>query len=90
MEKDIERKVCDYAAKQNILSRKYRTPGRRNTPDRIFFTRKGLVFLVEFKDTGEKPRKGQIREAGVYSDFNIAVYFVDNVVAGRALIDAYT
>lgn len=42
---------------------KYRTPARRNAPDRICLFPRALCFFVECKASGKKPRPGQVREA---------------------------
>ena len=90
MEKDIERAVCSYAESRGLLQRKFTTPGRRNAPDRIFFAPTGTVFMIEFKDTGKKPNAGQLREASIYRDFGLDVFFVDSITGGRAVVDSYT
>ena len=90
MEKDIERAVSDYAEKHGLMQRKYKTPGRRNAPDRIYLGLGALVFFIEFKDTGKEPRAGQVREAGKLRALGFDVYFVDNVKKGKVIIDSYT
>ncbi len=89
MEAQIEKAVSDYAEKRGLLHRKYKTPGRRNAPDRIYFGLDALTFFIEFKNTGKKPRPGQLREARVLQGFGFDVHFVDNVAEGKAVIDSY-
>lgn len=89
MEKDIENAVARYAVKRGLLQRKYKTPGQRNAPDRIFFQQPAVVFFIEFKDTGKKPRPGQVREAEKLREFGFDVYFVDNIEEGKKVVDSY-
>ena len=89
MEKDIEKAVAEYAEKRGILQRKFKTPGRRNAPDRIFFQQPGICFFIEFKDTGKIARPGQIREAEKLRRQGFDVWFVDNIQTGKEVIDHY-
>lgn len=89
-ESAIEKTVCNYSEKQGMVQRKYKTPGMRNAPDRIFFASFGVVFFIEFKAPKKKPRKGQIREAEKLRALGQDVYFVDNVAEGKKIIDSYT
>lgn len=88
MEKDIENTVCRYAEKLGVLQRKFKTPGRRNAPDRLFLTN-GTAFFIEFKDTGKTPRRGQVREAEKLRARGFDVWFVDNVNEGKKVIEHY-
>lgn len=89
-ESKIETAVCKYAEKAGILQRKFKSPGRRNVPDRIFFQFPAICFFIEFKAPGEAPRPGQLREAQKLNEKGFDVYFVDNVEKGKTIIDAYT
>lgn len=51
-ERNIERTCCAYAEKQGWWHRKFKSPGRRSAPDRIF-AKEGVVFFVEFKAPGK-------------------------------------
>lgn len=89
-ESKIETAVCKYAEKAGLLQRKFKSPGRRNVPDRIFFQYPAKCFFIEFKAPGEVARPGQVREANKLAEKGFDVYFVDNVAEGRRIIDAYT
>ena len=89
MEKDIERTGCKYAESLGMLAYKFKTPGRRNAPDRIHFTRSGVCFFIEYKNTGKKPRPGQVREANKLRGRGFDVHFVDNVKQAKEVIGRY-
>lgn len=89
MEKDIERAVVKYAQARGVLVYKFTSPGRRHVPDRLFIVA-GRVFFIEFKDTGAKPRPGQLREAEKIKAQGVDVYFVDDIEKGKGVINAYT
>lgn len=89
MEKDIEKAGCKHAEKLGFIVRKYKTPGRRNAPDRIHFAPGGVCFFIEYKDTGEKPRTGQVREANKLRALGFDVHFVDNVPQAKEVISQY-
>lgn len=89
-EAKIERAVCAYAAKAGLLQRKFKAPGHRNVPDRMFFQQPAICFFIEFKAPGEKPRHGQVREANKLREKGFKVYFVDSVEKGKQIIDSYT
>lgn len=86
LEKDIERKVCDYAKQKGMLAYKFSSPNHAAVPDRMFIS-KGLVFFVEFKRGGAKPTPAQIREHARLSEHGAMVYVIDNVEDGKYLID---
>lgn len=58
LEKDVEKKVCDEAAKLGIVSIKLSGPYHRGVPDRIFLHR-GKVLFMEMKKPGGRPTKLQ-------------------------------
>lgn len=86
LEKDIERKVCDYAKSLGILVYKFTSPSRRSVPDRMFITPTGVVFFVEFKRKGEKPTPSQQVEIEKIRKNGIKVFIIDNVEMGRELM----
>lgn len=89
-EAKIEAAVCKYAEKSGLLQRKFKSPGRRNVPDRVFFQTPGVCFFIEFKAPGEQPRPGQVREANKLKEKGFDVHFVDSVKIGKAIIDSHT
>lgn len=86
LEKDIEAKVVDYAKSLGMLCYKFTSPSRRSVPDRMFITKTGVVFFIEFKRQGQKPSDAQaveikkIRETGIY------VFVADSVEQGKSLV----
>lgn len=88
LEKDIERKVCDYAKKKDILSYKFSSPARAAVPDRLFVTPQGRVFFIEFKRPGAKATVAQQREHLKLMERNVKVFVIDDIDKGRAVIDA--
>ncbi len=92
LEKEIEAEVCKYAESKSkgIEQRKFKTPNRRNAPDRIFLLSPGLVFFIEFKRPGEKPNKGQLREHQRLRDLEFHVYVCDDIEAGKRIIDLWS
>lgn len=87
LEKDIERRVCDYAKSLKMLVYKFTSPSRRSVPDRMFITATGVVFFIEFKKRGEKPTKAQEVEIAKIRKTGVSVYVVDNIQVGKEVID---
>lgn len=87
LEKQIERKVCDYAKEQGLLVYKFTSPSRMGVPDRLFITREGMVFFIEFKRGGEKATPAQVREHERLREQKVNVFVIDDVVKGKLVID---
>lgn len=87
-EKDIEKKVCDYAKSKNVLVYKFTSPARAAVPDRMFVTPEGTVWFCEFKRSGQKPTESQNREHSRLRGHSVTVFVVDNVDDGRLMIDS--
>ncbi len=87
LEKDIEKKVCDYAKEKGMLVYKFTSPNRRSVPDRMFVVRGGHIFFVEFKRPGGKLSPQQEREGFRLASYGVVVYTINNEVEGRAVID---
>lgn len=87
LEKDIEKKVCDYAKKLGILAYKFTSPNRRSVPDRMFINSTGLVWFIEFKKPGGKLTEGQIREIERLESRSVRVYVINEVENGKKLVD---
>ena len=87
LEKDIERKVCDYAKSLGFLVYKFTSISRRSVPDRIFIAEGIETFWIEFKRKGEKPTAAQQVEIDKIRAKGKTVHVVDNVPAGKELID---
>ena len=87
LERDIEKKVCEYAKSLGILAYKFTSPQRRSVPDRLFIAPGGVIFFIEFKQTGKTFTKGQEREAIRLADNGADVYLVDSVEGGKVLLN---
>lgn len=90
LEKDIERKVCDYARSLGMLVYKFTSPSRRSVPDRMFITSTGTIFFIEFKRKGEKPTASQKVEIEKIRATGIQVYVVDNVERGKRIVEGWS
>lgn len=87
LEKDIEAAVCKYARNKGCIAYKFSSPERVNVPDRIIvFPWKHIIF-IEFKAPGKKPSPGQTREHQRLLERGQQVFTIDNVEAGKMLID---
>lgn len=87
LEKDIEAKVCKYAADKGMLVYKFTSPNRAAVPDRLFITPDGRVWFCEFKREGQKPTAPQEREHARLRGHNVPVFVVDSVDQGKMVID---
>lgn len=87
LEKDIEKRVCDYAKSLGMLCYKFTSPSRRSVPDRMFITKTGVVFFIEFKRRGEKPTPSQEVEIAKIQATGVRVYVVDCVEFGEGIIE---
>ena len=87
LEKEIEKKVCDYAKEQGLLVYKFTSPSRMAVPDRLFITREGVVFFIEFKRGGEKATPAQVREHERLREQKVNVFVIVDVVIGKLVID---
>ena len=88
LEKDIERKICDYAKSKGVLAYKFTSPARHAVPDRLFIGTDGTVWFCEFKRAGAKPTPAQEREHTRLRLQGVKVYVIDNVVDGVEMIDS--
>lgn len=86
LEKDIEKRVCDYAKSLGMLCYKFTSPSRRSVPDRMFINYHGTVFFIEFKRKGEKPTAAQAVEIAKLRKQKASVFVIDNVGEGKNAI----
>ena len=87
LEKQIEAKVCEYAKTKGFLVYKFTSPNRMAVPDRMFISRSGKIFFIEFKREGAKPTPAQEREHARLRGHNVPVFVVDGVLQGTFIID---
>ena len=76
-ERDIESWAVRRAEKAGYWARKFKAPGRRSAPDRIF-AQLGRSWWVEFKATGEQPTELQLDEHRKMRAAGLTVYWTDS------------
>lgn len=89
LEKEIENKVCKHARKMGYMVCKQDWPGRRGAPDRLFVSRGGVAFMVEFKSARGRLSKNQERVIKELTRRDFPVYIIDNVETGVSLLELY-
>jgi len=88
LEKQIEKRVCEFAHSLGVLTYKFTSPARRAVPDRLFITPNGHVCFVEFKRKGEVPTPSQSVEIAKIRAHGVKVFVVDTVADGRNVVSA--
>lgn len=86
LERDIEKRVCQYARSKNVLAYKFVSPSQSHVPDRLFIFN-GYVFFIEFKRAGCIPTPAQLLEHEKMRAKGAVVHVVDSVEAGKRVID---
>lgn len=86
LEKDIEKRVVDFARSLNCYVRKFTSPSQRSVPDRIFITDHGVVFFMELKRLGKVPTPSQELEIAKIRQQGVKVFVVDNVAEGKRVV----
>ena len=87
LERDIEKKVKEYARSKGWLAYKWVSPGHSFVPDGILISPSGKVIFVEFKQLGKKPSAGQEREHQRLRQSKVLVYVIDTVAKGQEMVD---
>ena len=63
LEIPLEKKIVNKAKKLGYRADKYKSPGNRGVPDRIFISKSGNLFFIEFKRKGAtKSKDGKLSE----------------------------
>lgn len=86
LERDIEKKVCEYSRSLGMLCYKFTSPSRRSVPDRMFITGMGVVWFAEFKRKGCKPTPAQEVEIAKIKATGVEVFVIDNVEEGKFIV----
>ena len=81
MEKDIESYLRKRVTAAGGLALKLVCPGFTGVPDRLILFSGGRVCFAELKDTGQKPRKRQLRVHGMLRNLGFTVYVPDSKAA---------
>ena len=89
LEKQIEKKIGEYAKSKQCLYMKWTSPGYCGVPDRIVIAPSGQVFFIELKALGKKLSPLQERFHGKLHERGCYVYRVDNVDDGKKIIDLF-
>lgn len=87
LEKEIEKKVCDYAKSKGCYVRKFVSPNNRSVPDRIIIAPGGVVGFLELKREGCKPTKAQEVELELLKRMGCNVSWCDNAIDGKLFVD---
>ena len=87
MEKDIERRFVEEAARHGMAALKFTSPGMAGMPDRMVLMPGGRVVFVEMKAPGEKPRPLQLRRHDFLRSYGFRVFTVDAKDGARRLAD---
>lgn len=86
LEKDVEKRVCDFAKSLGCTCYKFVSPSKRSVPDRIFHFQ-GLTWYVEFKRPGvTKATPAQEIEHAKLRAQKIDVFVCNDVTIGKAII----
>jgi hypothetical protein len=87
LEKDIERKIVQYAKTLGCRCYKFTSPAHRSVPDRIILTPHGVVGFLEVKRPGGKPTEAQAHEMQSMADKNAMVVWADSFEKAKQFID---
>ena len=87
LEKEIEKKICDYAKSKGCYVRKFVSPNNRSVPDRLIIAPGGAVGFLEIKRGGCKPTKAQEAEMELLTKIGANTGWCDNVHGGRQFVD---
>ena len=85
----IESAVCKYAKEKGFYVRKFKAPGNRGVPDRIFLSPHGQWFTVEFKAPGKSTTALQDREIDLIRKNGGHCHVVNSVKYGETVIESY-
>lgn len=86
LEREIEKKVCDYAKSKGIYNKKFVSPSNRGVPDRMWLN-KSHVYFIEFKRLNENLTVLQdLRRTEILANGGNYI-LVDAVDTGKKLVD---
>lgn len=87
LEKEIEKKICDYAKSKGCYVRKFVSPNNRSVPDRLIIAPGGAVLFLEIKRGGCKPTKAQLAEMELLAKVGAHVGWCDNAEDGKKWVN---
>jgi len=88
-ESTIEKKVTEHAKSLGWVSYKWSSPNNRGVPDRLYISTTNIV-AIEFKASGKRPTKLQLRQIGILINNGLPVYVIDSIEDGRELFTRIT
>lgn len=88
-ERQLESKAVRYAEKLGFHAVKFKDPGRRGAPDRLFLGPRGRALFVEFKAPGEKPRPDQVVYMARLTRRGFIGAYCDSWASTKAFFDLY-
>lgn len=77
-EKEIENYLVRKIKKLKGIAYKFTSPGNSGVPDRLCLLPNGVIFFVELKSTGKKPRALQVNQIAKIAKLGQRVYVVDS------------
>lgn len=86
LEKDIEKKIGEFAKQNNCLFYKITSPSKRAVPDRMIITPQGVIGFLEVKAAGKKPTPLQMGEIIKLTKQGCTATWCDNVEDGREFV----
>lgn len=89
LEKQLEKKICEYAKNKGFLAYKFVSPNNRGVPDRLFISKFGNIFFIEFKSKLGKIAPLQKLKIDKLISHNVKVYFVNSEEKGKEIIDTH-
>lgn len=87
-ETSVEDQGNAYAKERGVWQRKFKSANNRGLPDRIYITKDGVVFFIEYKRRGKSARVQQklvIDE--MKDDYNAKVFVTDQLDEAKRIID---
>ena len=88
-ESSVEGRACTYARSLAYWTRKFKSPGKRSAPDRIFSNAFGFVLFLEFKARGKKPTALQLAEHDEMRAHGLIVHVCDNFDDAKTILDRH-
>lgn len=87
LEKDIEKKIGDYAKSKGCDFEKFVSPSQRGVSDRMITAPGGAIGFLEVKRGGEKPTKLQYARLQHRKKMGCTASWCDNVDDGKKFVD---
>lgn len=89
LEREIEKKVKEYAESKGFLAWKFTSSSNRGVPDRIYISPQGFIGFIEFKQKDEELTAMQCYVHKELHKRNVDVRLIDDVITGRLVVDEW-